>query len=291
MPDNAPTQLGKPNRRRHRERGRWDTRRRAIATGWARSRQRRALTMIVAAGGVGLLVFGIHQLTSGTARPDAAGRKDLNFDGAVNDLRTHAPIRTATATATALPVPSSTVRSPSRSVPASARPTRANTGKGGAVVSGNRVKATGTRAGNGGKNDAGARPASKPVVTTPRPVSGTGAVLGVSGLCLDVTDARTDAGAPLQIFTCNGTGAQTWTVRANGTITAFGMCLSVADGIGRIITCSGSATQNWTMTADGAIRNSSSGQCLATASGAETAFTRVVTANCNGAATQRWMLN
>ena len=35
-------------------------------------------------------------------------------------------------------------------------------------------------------------------------------VAGTNGYCLDVPGASTDAGLPVQIYTCNGTTAQAW---------------------------------------------------------------------------------
>ena len=49
--------------------------------------------------------------------------------------------------------------------------------------------------------------------------SPTGPVTGYQGLCLDDRSASTALFNPIQVYTCNGTNAQQWTVNSNGTLT------------------------------------------------------------------------
>ncbi|HWG26530.1 ricin-type beta-trefoil lectin domain protein, partial [Actinospica sp.] len=42
--------------------------------------------------------------------------------------------------------------------------------------------------------------------------SGTGQITGYQGLCLDDRSASSADSNPIQVYTCNGTGAQQWTV-------------------------------------------------------------------------------
>ena len=58
----------------------------------------------------------------------------------------------------------------------------------------------------------------------------TGAITGYQGLCLDDRGALTADYNPTQVYTCNGTPAQQWTVAANGTLQALGKCLDVNGG-------------------------------------------------------------
>jgi len=68
--------------------------------------------------------------------------------------------------------------------------------------------------------------ATTPSATAP-PGSGP-IVAGVSAsLCVDVRAANSADNTPVQIFTCNGTGAQNWTV-SGSTLQALGKCLDVA---------------------------------------------------------------
>jgi hypothetical protein len=77
------------------------------------------------------------------------------------------------------------------------------------------------------------------------------------GACLDVQNAGTGNGNAVQVYACNGTPAQKWTLRADGTIVnpRSGRCLDVANGgtgAGNpviIWDCSGAPNQKWTVQA------------------------------------------
>ena len=45
---------------------------------------------------------------------------------------------------------------------------------------------------------------------------------------IDVAGANSANGTQVQLYTCNGTGAQQWTIGDDGTIRALGKCLDVA---------------------------------------------------------------
>ncbi|MFD8071001.1 PA14 domain-containing protein, partial [Streptomyces parvulus] len=59
---------------------------------------------------------------------------------------------------------------------------------------------------------------------------GPGEVKGVGGKCLDVDNSMTADGTKVQLWTCNGTGAQQWTRADDGTLRALGKCLDVSNG-------------------------------------------------------------
>ncbi|WP_165878315.1 ricin-type beta-trefoil lectin domain protein, partial [Micromonospora sp. MW-13] len=71
-----------------------------------------------------------------------------------------------------------------------------------------------------------------------------------------------------QVYTCNGSAAQTWAVTPNGTVRALGKCLDVsgagtADGTKiQLWVCNGTGAQSWSAQADGTLRNAGSGKCL-----------------------------
>ena len=73
---------------------------------------------------------------------------------------------------------------------------------------------------------------------------------GLAGKCLDVRGGATADGTQIQLYTCNGTAAQTWT-RTGQTLRALGKCLDVsgggtADGTKiQLWTCNGTGAQNW----------------------------------------------
>ncbi|MGW4824923.1 ricin-type beta-trefoil lectin domain protein [Streptomyces sp. NPDC004227] len=77
---------------------------------------------------------------------------------------------------------------------------------------------------------------------------------GLAGKCLDVAGAGSADGTAVQLYDCNGTAAQQWTVRSDGTIRALGKCLDVtggstADGAKvQLWSCTGAANQKWTVT-------------------------------------------
>src|SRR5262245_34738567 len=69
----------------------------------------------------------------------------------------------------------------------------------------------------------------------------TGAITGYGGKCVDVRYANNTNATPIQLWTCNGTGAQQWTVGSDGTIRALGKCMDVS-GAG---TANGTRVQIW----------------------------------------------
>ncbi|MFD0069935.1 ricin-type beta-trefoil lectin domain protein, partial [Streptomyces sp. NPDC127574] len=48
----------------------------------------------------------------------------------------------------------------------------------------------------------------------------TGTITGLGGKCLDVASASSANGAAVQLYDCNGTAAQQWTVGSDGTVRA-----------------------------------------------------------------------
>ncbi|MEU4480640.1 lectin [Micromonospora sp. NPDC023966] len=125
---------------------------------------------------------------------------------------------------------------------------------------------------------------------------GTGPVRGLAGKCLDVRGGATADGTQIQLYTCNGSTAQTWTVTPNSTVKALGKCLDVsgggsADGTKiQLWTCNGTGAQNWSAQADGTLRNPQSGKCLDVAGNNSADSTPVQLWSCTGAANQRWTL-
>src|SRR3984957_11998867 len=85
----------------------------------------------------------------------------------------------------------------------------------------------------------------------------TGPITGYEGLCLDDRSASTADFNPIQVYTCNGTNAQSWTVNSNGTLTVLGDCLDVA-GAGTVngtlvdlYPCNGTGAQSWVHESNG----------------------------------------
>ncbi|MGI5391144.1 carbohydrate-binding protein [Streptomyces sp. CA-251251] len=124
----------------------------------------------------------------------------------------------------------------------------------------------------------------------------TGAVTGVNGKCLDVDNAGTADGTKVQVWTCNGSAAQSWTVAGDGALKALGKCLDVsgggtADGTKvQLWTCNGSGAQQWAAQSDGTVRNPQSGKCLDASGGTWNDGTAVHLWSCHTGANQKWTL-
>jgi Ricin-type beta-trefoil lectin domain/Glycosyl hydrolase family 79 C-terminal beta domain len=142
-------------------------------------------------------------------------------------------------------------------------------------------------------------PAGSAALLTLTPSSGSTATTltgGLSGKCLSVTGASTANGATAEIYTCNGSASENWTVGADGTIVGgpSGKCLEVtgsstANYAGADISgCDGAANQQWTVNPGGTIVGAQSGKCLSVtgASTANGATAEIYT--CNGSASENW---
>ncbi|MER5338205.1 PQQ-dependent sugar dehydrogenase [Micromonospora sp. NPDC002717] len=124
----------------------------------------------------------------------------------------------------------------------------------------------------------------------------TGPVVGLGGKCLDVRNAATADGTQVQIYGCNGTAAQSWTVTPNSMVRALGKCLDVsgggsADGTKiQLWTCNGTGAQNWSAQPDGTVRNPQSGKCLDVSGNNPADGTAVHLWTCHTGANQKWTL-
>ncbi len=96
----------------------------------------------------------------------------------------------------------------------------------------------------------------------------TGTIKAYGGLCLDVQGANTANFTPVQVYDCNGTGAQQWTLGTDNTIRALGKCLDVqyggtSDGTPvELYDCNGTGAQQWIPQSDGSFYNPQSNKCL-----------------------------
>ncbi len=104
--------------------------------------------------------------------------------------------------------------------------------------------------------------------TPPPPPGRTGPITGIAGKCVDVAAAGTANGTAIQLYTCNGTAAQSWTVATDSTLRALGKCMDVtsagtANGTKiQLWDCNGTGAQVWQAQANGTLRNPASGRCL-----------------------------
>ncbi len=131
--------------------------------------------------------------------------------------------------------------------------------------------------------------------TTPPP--GSGPITGYAGLCLDDRSASTANFNPVQVYTCNGTAAQQWTVvTAGSTLHVLGKCLDIngggtADGTTvDLYDCNNTAAQVFIPQSNGSLYNPQSNKCLDDTGWSTTPGTQVEIWDCTGNANQKWTL-
>jgi hypothetical protein len=127
--------------------------------------------------------------------------------------------------------------------------------------------------------------------------SATGPIVGYGGLCVDDRSASTANFNPVQVYTCNGTAAQQWTVvQAGSTLHVLGKCLDIngggtADGTTvDLYDCNGTAAQVFIPQSNGSLYNPQSGKCLDDTGWSTTPGTQLQIWDCTGNANQQWSL-
>lgn len=109
--------------------------------------------------------------------------------------------------------------------------------------------------------------------------------------CLDDANNSTKAGNKVQLWTCRGDPAQTWTVMPGGTIRISGSsCLDAAGTAVVLNPCDGNSSQIWTAGADDSLVQQSSGFCLDDPDPNSGNGTQLQIANCDGQPEQAWRL-
>jgi glucoamylase len=98
---------------------------------------------------------------------------------------------------------------------------------------------------------------------------GAGPVRGAGGKCVDDAGAATTDGNAIQIWTCNGTSAQSWVWNSNdGTLRVLDKCMDVKGGATanrteiQLWDCNGTGAQEWRWRAQNHLVNPQSGRCL-----------------------------
>ena len=130
--------------------------------------------------------------------------------------------------------------------------------------------------------------------TTPPPTGRTGAISGLGGKCLDVTDGSTTNGNLPQLWSCSAGPNQTWTLGTDGTVRALGKCLDVkdngtADGAQvQLWDCFGGTNQRWTANANRDLVNVGANKCLDVIGNNTANGAKLQIWTCTGAANQKW---
>ncbi|MDX6353457.1 MAG: hypothetical protein QOF98_360, partial [Streptomyces sp.] len=123
----------------------------------------------------------------------------------------------------------------------------------------------------------------------------TGAITGLGSKCIDVAGASSTNGAAIQLYDCNSTTAQSWTVGSDGTLKALGKCMDVtsagtANGATiQLYDCNGTNAQKWTASS-GELVNTGSGKCLDATGNSSANGTRLQIWTCAASANQKWVL-
>ncbi|RKR87813.1 GH18 family chitinase [Micromonospora pisi] len=130
----------------------------------------------------------------------------------------------------------------------------------------------------------------------PPPSGRTGRITGLAGKCVDIAAASSANGTPIQLYTCNGSNAQTWTVGTDGTIRALGKCMDItsagtANGTKiQLWDCNGSGAQVWQGQSNGTVRNPQSGRCLDVTDKSTADGARLQIWDCYNTSNQIWQL-
>jgi hypothetical protein len=124
-----------------------------------------------------------------------------------------------------------------------------------------------------------------------------GPIVGYGGLCVDDRSASTANFNPVQVYTCNGTAAQQWTVvTAGSTLHALGKCMDINGGgtangtTVDLYDCNGTAAQVFIPQPNGSLFNPQSGRCLDDTNWSTTPGTQLQIWDCTGNANQQWSL-
>ncbi|GGV32814.1 glycosyl hydrolase family 18 protein [Streptomyces spectabilis] len=133
-------------------------------------------------------------------------------------------------------------------------------------------------------------------LTPDKPKERSGEIVGLSGKCLDVKSGSNENGTPVQIWDCNNSEAQKWTLPGDGTVRALDKCLDVASSgtangtLTQLWNCNGSSAQQWRPGENKELRNPGSDKCLDVPSSVAENGRQTQIWNCNGSEAQKWTL-
>jgi hypothetical protein len=128
----------------------------------------------------------------------------------------------------------------------------------------------------------------------PTPVSGPAAITGYgSGRCIDVTDGNYLGNPQLQIWSCvAGSQNQRWTFYSDGTLRAYGRCMtadggSLANGTRILLkSCDGTASQHFVLNASHDLTRSN--RCVDATDQGTASGTKLQLWECGGTSNQKW---
>ncbi|MEV4417582.1 family 16 glycosylhydrolase [Catellatospora sp. NPDC049609] len=127
------------------------------------------------------------------------------------------------------------------------------------------------------------------------PPSGATLLIGQSSnRCIDIPSSNTANGSRLQIWDCNGTGAQKWSFEADGSLRALGKCMDVAAGSSadgtaiQLYDCNGTGAQKFVLSGAGDLVNIQANKCVDVTANGTANGTKLQLYTCNGTGAQKW---
>ncbi|MFG1603337.1 ricin-type beta-trefoil lectin domain protein [Actinoplanes sp. NPDC049265] len=121
-----------------------------------------------------------------------------------------------------------------------------------------------------------------------RVASRTGRITADDGRCLDLFANNPADGNRIQVFTCNNTPAQSFTLATDGTLRVRDKCADVSRmATVRVTGCGDRGVTRWQVGGNGTLTSASSGNCLTRPPAGRSS---VWVVRCSGSAAQRWQL-
>jgi hypothetical protein len=122
-----------------------------------------------------------------------------------------------------------------------------------------------------------------------------GPITGYDALCLDDYGGGTSDGNKVDVWQCNNTSSQAWTLNTNKTLTVDGVCLSDHDYTGAdtklvLWSCVGNRNEQWTHQSNGEYVLATNGLCLTDPGDSTVNGTQVEIRACHDYKDQHWSL-
>jgi len=121
-------------------------------------------------------------------------------------------------------------------------------------------------------------------------------IIGLANKCIDVPNSDFADGKRLQLWDCNGSGAQKWDFAGDGTVRAGGKCMDVAwantaNGTAiQLANCSGNKAQQFTLSGAGDLVSILANKCVDVTGNNSASGTPLQLWECSGNPNQKWRL-
>ena len=121
-------------------------------------------------------------------------------------------------------------------------------------------------------------------------------IIGLANKCIDVPNSDFADGKRLQLWDCNGSGAQKWDFVGDGTVRSGGKCMDVAwantaNGTAiQLANCSGNKAQQFTLSGAGDLVSILANKCVDVTGNNSASGTPLQLWECSGNPNQKWRL-